>query len=596
MGISPRLWFFLGLIFVLVLAACGPSSAPTATPAPVSTRPPTPTLSPDAPPTPTPFYGNIGSIEWLEKKFPFPPPPPKGEPRNGGTVHLVAAAWSSLDPTKAAAAWVHANVYQTLFEQKLGWDYPELQYKPEYVNQLAETWEQKDPTTYIFNIRKGVKWHNVPPLNGRELVAEDVKYAFEKQMAGGYQAVKVTDIDKIEVLDKYTLKVTLKQPFAGFVQRIGDPVQPWVFPKEVSEAGKLQDDVIGTGAYVLKEIKRGEGWLLERNSDYWEKDEKGRKLPYMDTVRGFVIPDTATQMAAFRTKQIDVTALNDVTQVQDILKTNSDTFVYRVPSATWGNVSLHYRLNKAPYNDVRVRRAISLAINREKMKKVLYDDDADLYPPIPWVWTYPEWPRQYDKLGPWYKYDVAKARQLLAEAGFPNGFKAKMTFAAATGRPAWEDAAQVLKEQLKDVGIDVELAPVESTVITKLRADGNWDDILLTSVTVAGPGYDDMVYWTHHSKGTPIQNPDRLNDPKLDEMLDKQRRMDPNDPEFKKMTLQIFDYLKDQVYRTTTTVYFRYEIQHPYAQNFASAPYNWFYGYGYYYAKKAWLGDGAPKR
>jgi len=364
--------------------------------------------------------------------------------------------------------------------------------------------------------------------------------------------------------------------------------------------GGLKDKVIGTGAYIVKELNPGEGFLMERNPDYWQKNwqknREGDRLPYIDKIRGFIIKDLQSEIAAFRVGQIDLTALPDWETVRDVLKTNPNIFAYRVPSAVWGNQTMFFHLDREPYNDVRVRQAISMAIDRQKMREVLFGgkDEGDIYGPLPWVWTYPDWPRDYSKLGPNFEYNPKRAKELLAQAGYPNGFKAKMQFTLGGANPT-EEGALMVKEFLRGIGIDLELVRMEPASQNSLRIEGTWDDLLWDTIQVGGPVYDDMVYWPYHSKGPPYLNPDRLKDPALDKMLDDQRALDPQDPRHLEMTRQILKYLADKVYRVSTVVYTRYEVQHRYLHNGASAPYNWFRGYGYYAAKYAWL-DPLPLR
>jgi len=257
-------------------------------------------------------------------------------------------------------------------------------------------------------------------------------------------------------------------------------------------------------------------------------------------------------------------------------------------------------LDRKPYDDVRVRRAMSMAIDRQRMREILYGGkgEGDVYGPIPWVWTWPQWPRDYSQLGPWYEYNPKKAKELLAEAGYPNGFKAKMQYytSAYGSLASMEEGVLMTKEFLRAVGIDVELVKMELAAQNKIRSDGTWDDLLWDSISVGGPGYDDMVYWTYHSSASPALSYDRLNDPALDKMLEEQRKLKVGAPEHVKAAQDIFKYLADKMYRVTTITITHYEVQHPWVQGGASAPYNWWIGYGVYAHKYVWFGAKAPKR
>jgi len=582
---------------VLTAACAAPGQEPTATPAAAKT--PTasgPTAVPSGSPTATAIFGQIGSIDWLDKKFPYPPKPVLGKPVKGGTMHVDTTKWPPLDPVKIHGIWATFGAYDHLIEQDLDWRDPVIQSTVKMRPQLAESWDNPDPLTYVLHLVKGVKFQNIPPVNGRELTSEDVKFAIEVYQKGGYREAKVSPIAKIETPDKYTVKLTLKQPYAGFIEFFGSPVVAQIFAKEAYEAeGGLAKNVVGTGPYIAKEIKEGESFLMVRNPDYWQKDKDGVQLPYIDNIKGFVMSDISAQIAAFRSSQTDLTALVSLRQVQDVLKTNPDLFLYRVPSAIWGTLTMYYRLDKKPFNDVRVRQAISMAIDRDRQVKTLYDGDGDKMGPLPWVWTYPEWPRPYDKMGKYFQYNPTEAKKLLAEAGYPNGFK--MTFQyAELGTGIVENGALMVQEDLRQIGITVDLKRLEAAAKEQLRAEGNWEDVLYDTYYVAGPGLDDMIWFTWHSTASKngVMSPDRVNDPKIDQLLEK-RKATPDAAEQKKLLLQLYDYLGEQQYRGIQTVYFRYEIQQPWLKNAASAPYNWFRGYGYYQQRASWL-EGAPKR
>ena len=239
-----------------------------------------------------------------------------------------------------------------------------------------------------------------------------------------------------------------------------------------------------------------------------------------------------------------------------------------------------------------------MAIDRQHMREILYGgkEEGDLYGPIPWVWTWPQYPRDNSQLGTWFEYNAKKAKELLAEAGYPNGFKAKVQYTySATSK--YEDAILLIKEYWRAIGVDLEIVQVEPASLNSLINEGKWEDMLWYTVSVAGPGYDDMVYWTYNSKAPAARSPDRLKDPDLDKMLDDQRqKYAVGTPEHTKAAQDIFKYLADKMYRVTTTTYTHYEVQQPWVQGGASAPYNWWIGYGRYYHKYVWFSDKAPKR
>src|SRR5713226_7467906 len=183
---------------------------------------------------------------------------------------------------------------------------------------LAESWQSSaDHRVWTFKLRQGVKWHNVPPLNGRELTAADVKYCYEAYAKEGVQAFTFREIEGMETPDKYTLRVHLQTPNVLFPQNVAESVTV-IFPREIlEEDGDLKKRLVGTGPYILKEHTRKVRVVLTRNPDYYDK---GR--PYVDEYVILSTPDDATRVAAFRTGQSDIIWRASVADVEAIRKTN----------------------------------------------------------------------------------------------------------------------------------------------------------------------------------------------------------------------------------------------------------------------------------
>src|SRR5207249_1761066 len=188
---------------------------------------------------------------------------------------------------------------------------------------LAESWQSSpDYRTWTFKLRQGVKWHNVAPLNGRELTAADVKYCFEAYGKEGVQSFTFREIEGMETPDKHTLRVHLHTPNVLFPQNVAESVTV-IFSREVlEEDGDLKKRLIGTGPYILKEHTRKVRVVLQRNPDYYDK---GR--PYVDECVILSTPDAATRLAAFRTGQADFIWVASPSEVETIIKTNPATVV-----------------------------------------------------------------------------------------------------------------------------------------------------------------------------------------------------------------------------------------------------------------------------
>src|SRR5881296_225342 len=194
---------------------------------------------------------------------------------------------------------------------------------------LAESWQSSaDFRVWTFKLRQGVKWQNLPPLNGRELVAADVKYCFEQYAKEGVQAFTFQEIEGMETPDKHTLRVHLKTPNTLFPQNVAEPVAV-IFSREVlEEDGDLKKRLIGTGPYILKEHERKVKMVLTRNPEYFDKG-----YPYIDEYRILSTPDAATRLAAFRTRQSDVLGLQSLADVETVRKTNPTAVVQEITTA-----------------------------------------------------------------------------------------------------------------------------------------------------------------------------------------------------------------------------------------------------------------------
>jgi peptide/nickel transport system substrate-binding protein len=589
-------------VIVLLFLACCPSwapaqeqkSAPTAPAA--SGAPTTPGATTGEAPATTPFaYAAPAFIKELDTKYPFPPSVPPSPPRYGGALHFPATM-RNFDPI-AGYRPEFALVWDTLTEWEATWYFPEVQTTPVIRNTLAESWEMVDPSTWIFRLRQGVKFHNRPPVNGREMTSEDVKYSYELLKDKAQYANRAALVKEIQVLDKYTVRFDLALPDPKFYLNVVDSLSPVIVPREAVEApGGLTQNPVGTGAFMLKEFAPGEGALLVRNPDYFLRDKDGRQLPYVDAVRLVFTKDAATEAALFRTRQLDVMRISTLDLLYELIKTVPDLQLYRVPSLGWGDYGLTLALDKAPYNDVRIRQALSMAINREVVAEVINRGDAALYGPFPWVMAGYTQRTDYAhaNLGPNYEYNPQKARELLATAGYPNGFDMELEWGEQQGW-IYGEFVQLLARFFGDIGVRVKLKQLDtSTWLAKAGGVQPFAHAIAASSPIgAGPSFMDWVYLRFHSSFPKTMNRGGVNDPRLDELLTAWR-LDPGE---QRPAIQraIWDHLREQVYRLTTIVPPHYRVGQAYVHA-GGNPYCWFPGYCSYEAKTAWMTDKAPSR
>jgi peptide/nickel transport system substrate-binding protein len=614
---SPSQMPFTLLALLLLLAvACGGAATttpqPTATPTAVVESTPTiaatsaPISAPTSQPTggegtatPTPYaYAARASIQELDEKFPFPPPQPQGSPRRGGVLHIaITGTKSNIDPVQSYDSDSRL-IYDQLLEWEASWFLPKVQTTPTIRKSLAEDWDIVDLSTWDFHLRKGVTFQDLPPVGGREMKAQDVKYSYDLlKDKPGY--IGAGTVDQVEVLDDYSVRLKLKLPLAGFPMLHTDGNTPVIVPREAVEAdGGLGQNPVGTGPFIVKDFAPGEGVLLVRNPNYFMRDQDGEQLPYLDGVRLIFTRDFATQAALFRTQEVDMMRPPTLDQLSELLDTVPDAWLYRIPSFGWGNYSVLLDLQKEPFNNEEVRQALSMAINRDIVKEVINRGDATLYGPFPWAlagfYNFSDY--NYENLGPNYQYNPQRAKELLAEAGYPDGFEMTMEFTNAAFGYSHEEFAVLLKKFFEDIGGKVNLKPLEySTWNTKRLGSQPFEDSLIAfTIPGSGPTALDWIYNSYYSKSPPTLNYPHIDDPEIDAMLDKWRESPPE--EQLAIQKQLWQYLTEKQYRITTIVPPHYRLTQSYVQNAAANPYCWFTGFCTYEAKITWLTDKAPER
>ncbi|MBI3826067.1 MAG: ABC transporter substrate-binding protein [Candidatus Rokubacteria bacterium] len=331
-----------------------------------------------------------------------------------------------------------------------------VQYDPfdstRIVPDLAERWEiSQDGRLYTFHLRRGVKFHH-----GKPFKAEDVRASWDRIIdppKGVFSVRKLIfdAVSGIETPDDHTVRFVLKRPMASLLANIG---QGWnvIFPKDVLDAkGDMKRDVVGTGPFKLKQYVRGVSLEVEKYPDY---HVKGR--PYLDGVKTFVIPDLNTAVNAYIAGQLLLHEATTESQAEQArLRVGSRGVIARLTQMS--ALTMEMNATRKPWSDPRVRQAASMAIDRKEAVDVMTDGAGEpsgmMLSTGPWALPAAE----LQKL-PGYALDKAaeraRARKLLAEAGFPNGFKATMIVRRGQ---QFESAAVLLKDQLGQVGIDVNL-------------------------------------------------------------------------------------------------------------------------------------------
>jgi peptide/nickel transport system substrate-binding protein len=494
-----------------------------------------------------------------------------GQPKRGGILRVRGYDPPHFDHHLTLNVRTNATLsfaYSTLVRYKVGADVRPGTFTVE--PHLAERWEQPDDTTYVFHLRQGVKWHNKPPLNGRELVADDVKFTYDRFMTEQGNPLRFTleSVDRIEVVDRYTVKFILKEPFVWLINVLANPYSTWIIaPEVVRQFGDLKkpESVIGTGPFILERYEPNVKTVFKRNPDYFLKDQ-----PYVDGVEWLVLDDPSTGLAMYRAGQIDCgPAPNWGVRQQDLesLKKSHPRLVYQDFLSNVTNSVVYLRNDMPPFNDVRVRRAISMAIDRQGIIDGVYMR-GEPTPAIARGAT--EWSLPIDQLGEgarYYQYDPKEAKRLLAEAGFPKGFKTPISTTNGYG-PDLPDAVQLVQRYLKDVGIEAELKLQEYGAYMATTFLGKYEGMAMGPLSITWE--PDSVLYGMYAPDQP-RNSGHVNDPKLTDMLKAQRRTQDLEAR-KKLIFDIQRYVAAQQYYVYTNSNMVTGTWQPYVKNYAPNP------------------------
>lgn len=427
------------------------------------------------------------------------------KPQYGGQVTIAFSY--EVDNADPYFSW-HGNVmmsgvYETLLLGDWGLPPERNDFSSYYIpltdtkGALAESWDlSPDGKALTWHIRQGVRWHNKPPMNGRELDAYDVEFAFKRQMGlgFGYEEKNPYDgrtaaipIDGVEAPDKWTVVLTSNTGFTpshiefmGFVSWHMAPIPPpevlqW---GEAPEALRSWENWVGTGPWMLTELVEGSSRTFTKNPDYWGTDERhpGMQIPFADTFKILVIPDRQTRMSAFRTGKIDLWGSNILEEAEAMQASNPEANMF----LTWGSTSDHGSMNvtKPPFDDIRVRKAMTMAINLEELVEEYYHGYGDPTPgglfflPVIKGFGVPfeEWPEEEQKV---YEHNPEAAKALLAEAGYPNGFKFQLDLTNAHDVDRW----QIIKSYWDAIGVEAEFNVLESMAVLTARAVAGQHDM-----------------------------------------------------------------------------------------------------------------------
>ena len=308
---------------------------------------------------------------------------------------------------------------------------------------LAQSWTMPDVNDFVVTVRQNVYWQNISPINGRQFTDADVVWNMDRMYGLGDGFTTPSPYANSDVISRADMNsVTQTGPWTidfhwnnGNVENIletqldqGTASQDYVPQEAVTMWGNFNDwhHAIGTGPFILTDFVDSSSASFVRNPNYWGYDERypQNKLPYADNVHIFIIPNNATALAALRTGKIDLVEGNSIHASNDMKTTNPDMIQVPIPQAAEGMTMCN---SQSPYNNLQVREACQLAQNLPLIAQTYYNGTVSAIPQtltlstmgVGWGDPYPNWPAD---LQAQYAYNPTLAKQLLAQAGYPNGF------------------------------------------------------------------------------------------------------------------------------------------------------------------------------
>ena len=475
-------------------------------------------------------------------------------PQYGGTVNLAQQSWF-MDNWDHYYGYVRhtAGVLEKLGMRNWGLDRDEYDFQgPTPVSaltgMLAESWDiSADGLTYTFNIRKGVNWHDKAPLNGRELTADDIVYTFQRLTGlGKFSNAEPSPMlqwadprfESITASGKSTVVFKLTQPNLDMLATLLNDYMTQILPGELIEEsrtvevpqGKFSDgmNLVGTGPYEVTDFVVGSSFQYTKNPDYWGYDEKypENRLPYIDEIKTLIMPDMATLLAAMRTGKVDYigwpaasSVISNIDDVDSLRRSRPEIQLWPIKFRNLNAWAMDVR--QPPFDDIRVRHAMQMALDRETMNRTLFKGLGDNTPygvsaVNGYIIPFEEWPEELKKT---YNYDPEGAEALLDAAGYSRGADG-IRFNTKVNLADWFDATYVeaASSYWREIGVEVEINMVDSVTSNAMGREHTFEGLKMANTAAQFPPTM-TVNWAHSTDNFG-QNGPGWQDPELDDMVE----------------------------------------------------------------------------
>jgi len=399
--------------------------------------------------------------------------------KEGGTLLIgIETEPIGLDPT-IVTAFSSFRILENVYDGLLKFDE-----NMNLVPNIAEKYEIPSPDTIIFTIRNDVYFHN-----GEKLTIEDVLYTFERIMdekVGSPAAAYYSEIESVQILDPNTVCFKLKVPMASSIIINFASVNSAIVSKKFVQSGKnLQLETNGTGPFLISEFVPGDHITLKKNPNYFIPEQ-----PYLDQIIFKIIPEEISRSTALRNGDVDLIEVKEPLTLRSLESPKYK--IYRQPVLSY--YLLGFNTKRKPFDNYLVRSALSMAINREEIINMVAFGEGTITGPLnptvkPWALT----PDNFEE----YEYNPEKAKRILAEAGYPNGFEFNIL---TSSRYSFDKIAQVVQSQLSRIGVKVNIELVEWGIFISRWGKSDFDSFISLNAGSIDP--DVQFYRTFHSGGS----------------------------------------------------------------------------------------------
>lgn len=422
--------------------------------------------------------------------------------KRGGRLVWPVGATDILDPYRDAGTGLFPiqAVYNGLVRVRIPKDQGVV-----IQSDLAAKWERPDSLTFIFHLNPNIKWQDVPPTHGRAFKAEDVKVAYERMATDQPEFTLrpfLVTIAAIQTPDDNTVVFKFSSPYGPFLNMVGDT---WhvILPRELFEGDRAKNEAVGTGGFILERWERGVGLFMRANKNYFKSSK-----PYLDGIDFLSLTDPSALQAKFLSRELDIWSTSFQLQPQ-IQSRIPDAVFHEVPYAPY-NIEINTR--KPPLNDLRVRQAMQLAIDRDLITKLGFAGHAQ--PGQPFGSLLREYQLPEAELP---KRDLRKAKQLLEAAGVGSGFTIENSIPSTWNTDA---GPEQIRASLAEIGITMKYKPMEWAAWRRNVYNAGDMDVT-TTWSFVYPNPDQQLWIKFHSTGG--NNNSHFSDPQFDKLLEAAR-------------------------------------------------------------------------